>query len=88
MEYIEKYFSSIFYLCKTYTNPNHSATLKSTIRTDLTKTMMIGAMLLITFRFCISTRYYLLKDYVKSGAWGCLFGMAYSPYFLSLKIDE
>jgi hypothetical protein len=88
MEYIDKYFGSAFYVCDTYYSPNISSSLKSTLRTDLVKTMMIGATLSIALRFSISVRFYLFKDYLKSAACGSLFGVAYSPYFLSRKIDQ
>jgi hypothetical protein len=88
MEYIDKYFASIFYVANAYQNPKISDELRSSIQTDLKKTMIIGATLSICIRFCIWKRYYLLKNYIHSSLYGSIFGLAYSPYFLSKKVDE
>lgn len=88
MQYIDAYFASIFHIVNAYRNPDLSDELRSTIRTDIKKTMAIGAILAVGARFCIWKRFYLFKDYVKSATGGAIFGLAYSPYFLSKKVDQ
>lgn len=88
MEYIDSYFASIFNIVTAYHNPKLSDSLRETIRTDLKKTMIIGGVLAIGARYCIWKRFYLMKNYVSSAMWGSLFGLAYSPYFLSQKVDQ
>lgn len=39
-------------------------------------------------RYMLFKRYYLLKNYVNSVLLGSLFGVCYSPFFLSAKIDQ
>ena len=85
---IDNYFGEVYYIFSTMNNPLTPPTLKSTLSRDLTKMMLIGSTLAIISRFIVHKRHYLLKDYLKISALGSLFGMAYSPIFLSAKIDE
>jgi len=88
MEYIDNYFSRIYHIRRTYSDPSIPDDFREAVKTDILKTMVIGSVFFIGARFCIYTRYYLFKNYVASAGWGCAFGAAYSPYFLDRKADS
>lgn len=89
MEYINKYFSDIYFIISAYNRPpadlNH---IPSIVRKDISKTMLIGVFLALSVTFSMHKKYYLWKDYAKSSLLGAVFGLGYSPYFLVHKINR
>lgn len=88
MQYIDAYFGSVYNVMNAYKNPAFSEELHKSIKRDIVKCMTIGAFLAIYARYCLWKRFYLFKNYVNSAISGSLFGIIYSPYFLSKKIDQ
>ena len=82
MQYIDTYCQKIYYIVSSYTSHVTSENLKRDIRTDLLKTMTIGATLGILLRFCTYKRHYQLKHYAKSLVGGSVFGAGYYPFFM------
>jgi len=87
MQSIDDYFKEIYYIATTAKDQNTPSTLRQTLKKDLVKCMMIGSVFTVMLRFCNQYRFYLFKDYVKASLFGSVFGMAYSPIYLSKKID-
>jgi hypothetical protein len=88
MQFIDSYCGEVYYIVRTLADSRSPAQLKSTLRTDLLKTMAIGSVSLALGRFTIYKRHYLLKNYVNSLLLGSMLGAAYSPIFLVPKIDK
>jgi hypothetical protein len=88
MDYIDKYFEEVHYIVRALQNPKCSHELKTTIKVNIFKTMLIGASLSMIVRYSIHHKYYRFKNYVNSLLFGSLFGILYSPYFLVPKIDK
>lgn len=66
---------------------NTSSVLRSTLKRDLLKCMIIGSLFTVSMRFCNRYTFYLFKDYAKATLFGCILGMGYSPIYLTKKID-
>ena len=88
MESIDRYGGEVYYIWSTVTDPSIPSHLVSTLKTDLLKMMCVGTVLGVMTRFVVYKRHYMLKHYLKSSFYGSLFGLSYSPFFLSPKIDK
>ena len=88
MQALDSYCQEVYYICSTLKDPQTPTHLTKTIKQDYIKMMLIGSVLGVASRFITYQRHYLLKNYVTSCIWGSLFGLAYSPFFLSPKIDK
>ena len=77
----------MYYIISTLQDKAVPIQLKSTIKTDIFKCMLIGSVFMMTLKYVRFNHYYMFKEYIHSLFVGSIMGVGYSPLFVTAKID-
>lgn len=86
MAFIDSYLANVYWVCKYYKSDEAPSKCKQVIRTDILKCMMIGSCCNSLLLFTKGRTHYL--KYLRWICYGSIFGLGYSFYFTSQKVDS